>query len=190
MVKRTMSKPSRSSPAAAPPNNNNNMKKGDNKSPPFQTRTACRQQYYQPSVYQFTCRGAFHLHTTDAAKLQVHSKSSQRKQQNFNDNAADGVGAALRDAYTCRGFQTKPRIESVVRKPRAVVITKRVVVDLKAGRKLKKKRRRIIQQIITAVRQKILTNNSLNKMKNQKSHTLPTVLLKLASSQYMKFNIT
>ena len=39
----------------------------------------------------------------------MHSKSSQRKQQDFNDKAADGVGKALRDAYTCRGFQTRLR---------------------------------------------------------------------------------
>jgi len=100
-----MSKPSGSS---LPPPNNNNPKE-DDKPPPFQTRTTRRKTYYQPSVYQFTCRGAFHLHNTDAEKIQVHDKPSQQKQQDFNDKAVDGLGEALRDAYSCRGIQTRLR---------------------------------------------------------------------------------
>ncbi|KAL7434976.1 hypothetical protein ACHAXM_004385 [Skeletonema potamos] len=100
-----MSKPSSTSLTPPP----NNTTEEDDNPPPFQTRTTRRRTYYQPSVYQFTCRGAFHLHNTDSQKIKVHDKPSQQKQQNFNDKAVDGLGEALRDAYSCRGIQTRLR---------------------------------------------------------------------------------
>eukprot|EP00986_Skeletonema_menzelii_P004588 scaffold1572_cov141-Skeletonema_menzelii.AAC.3 len=98
-----MSKQPPSSSQAAPPNEGN-------KPPPFQTRTTLRKTYYQPSVYQFTCRGSLQIHNnTDEEKKGHDNYKRQQKQQEFNDKHADGVGAALRDMYTCKGIQTRLR---------------------------------------------------------------------------------
>lgn len=76
--------------------------------PPFQTRATRRKTYYQPSVYQFTCRGAFHLHTV-GEKAKAPLTTRQQRQQLFNDKAVGGLGTALRDSYTCNGLQTRLR---------------------------------------------------------------------------------
>lgn len=101
------------------PSNNNsssNNKGGDNKSAssssaPFQSRSTTRSNnttnntnkavtYYQPSVHQFTCRGAFHLQPDNAS-------NNERASPPINNQ--EDLNNIIKDTFICNGIQSKLR---------------------------------------------------------------------------------
>jgi len=106
----------------------NNNEDGDNQPPsaPFQSRSTTRNYnnstnnstnntknktvtYYQPSVHQFTCRGAFHLQpdSSNTTSSNTNSSSSERSSPPINNE--EDLQNIIQDTFICNGIQSKLR---------------------------------------------------------------------------------
>jgi len=104
---------------------NNNEGGGDNQQPsaPFQSRSTTRNNstnntinntnnktvtYYQPSVHQFTCRGAFHLQPDSSNNTNSNSSSSNER-SSPPINSKEDLQTIIQDTFICNGIQSKLR---------------------------------------------------------------------------------
>jgi len=79
---------------------------------PFHSCSTRQQTYYQPSVYIFICRGAFHLQLRPERKGDNRNVPSDNRGATRNGNVEDidlDQEQALRDTCICNGIQTKLR---------------------------------------------------------------------------------
>ncbi|KAL3781699.1 hypothetical protein HJC23_009917 [Cyclotella cryptica] len=93
-------------PTSSDPDSNNRP----SSTAPFHSRSARQQTFYQPSVYNFTCRGAFHVQPRpDAKDGDGNGLSDDREATRIEDGMESDIEQALRDAFVCKGIQTKLR---------------------------------------------------------------------------------